>query len=229
MLKLLILSIPLILVGCATHQVTQTAAILERVGHVPEINSEATAVVGGTLFSQFRYWSKTGKQITQPVSIGLALGRVSVSSGEFVLPSVANGKSVFCTERRTYMDPLTGPLKPTCFFDASGSGKFTHVTAAPGAIWFEKALDPPVAFTSTEQVIQKTDAFRYELLLQGASNKTLRLAYREFLNDMARPAFFQDATYDLDKFPMVVPFRNVRIEILEASNAGVKYRVLSGF
>lgn len=217
------------LVGCATHQVTQSPAVEERVGRVPDLNTVSTTVVGGTVLSQFRYWSKTGTRLTQPVSIGLGLGRVSVAAGEFVLPSIADGKPAFCTERLAYSDLLTGPLKVACFLDSNGSGMFSHVTAAPGAVWFQKALEPPVPYAASEQIIPRSDAFRYELLLQGVSNRTLRLAFREFLNDMARPAFFQDATYDIDKLPMVVSFRSVRIEVLEADNSGLKYRILSGF
>lgn len=71
--------------------------------------------------------------------------------------------------------------------------------------------------------------FKYELLYQGFSRNTLKLVYREFNNDLARPAFFQDASYDVEKFPITVTFRTVRIEILSADNNQLVYKVLSGF
>lgn len=221
--------ISFLLGGCATHQVLEPVTVSERIGRTPDLNVIASVPIGGTVYAQFRYWSRRGIRLSQPVTVGLGLGRVSVSAGEFVQRSTADGKPAFCTERLAYVDPLTGPLKPACFLDTSNSGSFTHVTAAPSVIWFEKALPAPVRYETAELVIPRHDAFRYELLLQGVSGKTLRLSFREFLNDMARPAFFQEAAYDIDQLPLTVTFRTVRLEILEAGNAGLRYKVLSGF
>jgi hypothetical protein len=181
------------------------------------------------LFSQFRYWSKTGTRLIDNVSVGFALGSVRASSGAFLVRSIANNKSAFCTEQNAYVDPLAGPIKPACFVDSKSDGTLTHVLVAPGLVWFEKELPSPVKYEESELVVPRQNAFRNELLFQGASNKTLRLSYREFVNDMARAAYFQDVSYDLTSMPMTVNFRSVRIEVIEAGNEGIKYRVLSGF
>ena len=74
------------------------------------------------------------------------------------------------------------------------------------------------------------EAFRYELLYQGAAGGMLRLMYREFEQDMGRPDFVQDLTYELnDSGPTLVTFRNVRMEVLSAGNEGMEYRVNAGF
>jgi hypothetical protein len=46
---------------------------------------------------------------------------------------------------------------------------------------------------------------------------------------MARPAFYQDATYDISALPTVIAFRSAKIEILAVDNTGMRYRVLAGF
>lgn len=69
---------------------------------------------------------------------------------------------------------------------------------------------------------------RRELIYNGLSDSTVRFLYREFISDMARPAFSQELTYDLDA-GSEIGFRGVRIEILEATNVILKYRVLIPF
>jgi hypothetical protein len=72
--------------------------------------------------------------------------------------------------------------------------------------------------------------FKRELVYQGAAGGTLRLLYREYVNDLARPAFSQEATYDLSRSgPTLATFKGAQIEVLEAGNAGIRYRVLRGF
>ena len=70
------------------------------------------------------------------------------------------------------------------------------------------------------------DSFREALIYTGRAGNTLRLSYREYRKDLARPAFFQELTYDLDRSSHVV-FRNYRIEVLEANNEVIRFRVLA--
>jgi len=219
----------ILLSGCVTTQIIETPTVTEKIGKTPELNRISSASVGSVIFSQFRYWSKTGYRLEEPVSIGLALGQISSASGDFLVRTIIGGKPAFCTERKAYVDPFAGPIKSACYLDLVNSGRFTHVTAAPGAVWFEKALPVPIRYSSSEITVARPDAVRYELTYLGSSNKSLRLAYREFIGDLARPAFAQDVTYDIDQFPLLVTFRKVRIEILDAGNAGLKYQVLSDF
>jgi hypothetical protein len=137
--------------------------------------------------------------------------------------------NVYCTERAAYIDPLVGPFKTVCFIDRNNDGRFEKVKAAPGPLWFEKDVTPPLPFGKSEQIVSRGDSFKYELLYQGSSNNSLKLAYREYLNDFARPAYFQDVTYDLKTKPTIVTFRTVRIEVIDADNNELVYRILSGF
>lgn len=70
---------------------------------------------------------------------------------------------------------------------------------------------------------------KWELIYSGRSGDEVALAYREYMSlqggTFARPDFYQDLKYDLRVSRHVV-FRSTEIEILEASNAGVKFRVL---
>lgn len=181
------------------------------------------------MFSQYRYWSKTGYRLLAPVSLSLGLGQVRSETGDFVIVSEIEGSTAYCTEKPAYMDAMVGPLKPACFVDKDGTGSFDRVKAAPGMVWFEKKLDPQVPYERSELQVPRADSTKYEILYEGISAKTLRLAYREYVNDFARPAFFQDVSYEINEFPADITFRTVRISVVSADNNGIRYKVLSGF
>ena len=219
----------IILAGCASIQITESNVVTEKVGQSPPIGSQASTPVGGIVFSQFRYWSKIGYRLDAPVNSSFMLGRVAAAQGDFLVKAVVDGKTAFCTERRTYIDPVTGPHRTTCFIDSVGTGTFTRMIAAPGVVWLEKDLPSPARYSRSEQISPRSDSFKYELLYLGVSNKTIRLSHREFLNDLARPAYFQDVSYDIGTLPATITFRTVKLELLAADNNALTYRVLSGF
>jgi hypothetical protein len=67
-----------------------------------------------------------------------------------------------------------------------------------------------------------------ELIYNGRSGETVKFMYREFNDDLARPAFTQDVTYDL-KIGDEIGFKGARFKILEASNTQIKYIALKNF
>ena len=70
-------------------------------------------------------------------------------------------------------------------------------------------------------------SFKYELLYQGVQDKVLRLTYREFTGNFARPAFYQELTYNLNNTgSTIIKFKNLDIEVLEANNNSIKYKIL---
>ena len=71
-------------------------------------------------------------------------------------------------------------------------------------------------------------SFRQELIYNGKTGATLRFLYREFSQDMIRPAFSQELTYDLDE-GSEIGFRAVRIEVMDATNILLTYRVDKSF
>lgn len=74
-------------------------------------------------------------------------------------------------------------------------------------------------------VVSGPTSFRRELIYAGVSQGTVSIDYREFTNDMARPAFSQTLRYDLSE-GREIGFRGARFEIIEANNVSVKYRVI---
>ncbi len=213
--------------GCATLNIIDTS--VEKTGATPKIGESATAPVGGVVYSEFKYQSRVAYKIQNNYSGGLGLGQISVAKGDLLVKADLSGEVVYCTLSLAYVDPLVGPFRTACFIDTNNDGEFEKAKAAPGSVWFETEIAPSLAYDESEQVLPQSDSFKYELLYQGISKNALKLLYREYLNDFARPAFYQDVIYDLESKPTTITFRTVRIEVINADNSRIAYRVLSGF
>ncbi len=84
---------------------------------------------------------------------------------------------------------------------------------------------PGARFTVSRCLKMNTNGFRREILYSGGSKGTLHLQYREFMNDLARPAFSQELSYDLAD-GNEIGFKGARIRVLKLSNVGLRYVVL---
>jgi hypothetical protein len=71
-------------------------------------------------------------------------------------------------------------------------------------------------------------SFRQELIYNGRIGSQVKFLYRELSNDLLRGSFNQDVQYDLTEGP-VIGFKGLRLEIEEATNTKIKYRVIKGF
>lgn len=82
----------------------------------------------------------------------------------------------------------------------------------------------------TRQAVTKVEAdnFQRQLLYEGKVGNELRLSYREFRGDLARPAFSQELTFDLGG-GSIVGIKGARLEVLEVNNLGIRYRMLQPF
>lgn len=94
-----------------------------------------------------------------------------------------------------------------------------------GACNESKAVVP---YKHTEALSEGRPSLSQELIYSGRSGSTIRIVYREFVNDYARPAFTQELTYDLNE-GSEIGFRGVRIQVVEATNTKIVYRVVSSF
>jgi len=215
-----------VLAGCTTVTV-EGNKIEEAVGNLPQLGVTSSVPVGEVLFSQFRYWRKTGYILRDSANVSIGGGQVQVSSGDFLVKSIVEGKPAYCTEKPAFRMIIGG--KTACFTDRENKGLLNEVKVPSDVMWWSSDLTSPLAYATSEIVVPRQDAMKRELIYQGISKDVLRLTYREYFNDMARPAFFQDVTYDVSSFPAEITFKSVRLRILSAGNKGIEYQALSGF
>jgi hypothetical protein len=71
---------------------------------------------------------------------------------------------------------------------------------------------------------------RREILYQGVSGKELRLLYREYVDGRAGSVLSQELTYEWpDEGGLTVAVKGARVEVLEAGNSGIRYKISRGF
>jgi len=87
---------------------------------------------------------------------------------------------------------------------------------------------PAGSIKKTTKTVVSEASFKQELIYNGRLGDGLKFIYREFSGDMARPAFTQDIQYDL-KTSNIIGFKNVKLEVISATNTVIKYKVISNF
>ena len=80
----------------------------------------------------------------------------------------------------------------------------------------------------TTQPKESGTGFKQEFIYNGRVNNSLKFIYREFNGDLARPSFTQEVQYDLNQ-SNIIGFKDLSIEILDATNQEIKYTVIKHF
>lgn len=112
-----------------------------------------------------------------------------------------------------------------CFRDTDSDERFDRVSILGGGRPSGNLRAPYKL--AWRQPLVESGASRHELAYLGAAAGVLRFVFREYKNDLTRPASTHEATYDLaPSGPTLVTFKGAQIEVLEAGNSGIRYRVL---
>lgn len=83
-------------------------------------------------------------------------------------------------------------------------------------------------FEHTTLNVSSENSFQQTLLYNGRVGDKINIGYRESSGNMARPAFNNEVEYDLSE-SKTIGYKGARIEVIEATNQSIKYRVLSNF
>lgn len=105
-----------------------------------------------------------------------------------------------------------------CVKDKDGDGDLDKLDYK-----FEGLADVPYDL-QTIRFDASEEGFRSEILYLGSAAGILRLQYREFIDDMARPAFGQDLVFSVEPTPFRIAFQDLEIEVIEVGNMGIRYR-----
>jgi hypothetical protein len=234
MLRKWLIAVVLLASGCAT--VPTTPASTPHVGESPALNVVVQRSVGETIYETYDYSQLSGARLRDLGKVDSLNLHWSIPAGEF-LPAFGDSaqQKVYCTANPILHIPLSRNSSRVCLQDRNGDGTFDHWTAPEGpsdsrlGAW--NAIDKPIAFVESQGTSMSTagNGFRNELVYEGISGSVVDILYREFVNDLARPAFQQDLHYTLQNSgPTEVSFRSVRIRIHSADNNSIRYEVLSG-
>lgn len=207
-----------LLVGCATVQ--QQSAKYQS-GNFPDAGTRTVVNVGQVMVSSFDYLSNVTATMRAEVPGSFWAGRNGIMAGASLVSATSKGVQVFCQP--------PGNLGQPCVQDTNGDGSFDRASTfnAYGVLVNGRDI-PPAEYRLTNQTI--LDGFKYELIYQGVNNGVVRIAYREFTENLARPAFSQDLTYTVAAGGNTpARFRDVEMVIHAADNTRIEYTVTSGF
>lgn len=98
---------------------------------------------------------------------------------------------------------------------------------ALGGVMIKPSKNFRYEFTTYEE-IKCDDCFKKEIVYNGRVGNNLKFIYREYISNLARPAFTQELQYDLSE-SNIIGFKGARIEIIEANNTNIKYKLLKDF
>ena len=198
---------------------------------VPSVGVTNEAEVGQSIISTFRINVMTGViSFDNDITIsGSYFGQdfdVTVPAGKLAQPD--NGTvyypASYTFKYRNDSEPRTGISRPSLsiFMDAT-----TKILVANLNFGFANRSIPidtsKVRFEQCTVIGQ--DGYKRELVYSGVSKGTVSLLYREFVNDMARPAFSEELHYDLSD-GNEIGYKGGRFKILKANNTGITYEVL---
>lgn len=218
--------------GCTPSVQVQTSTAPQahyQTSGFPTLGTLARVTVGEAIYTEERYISERAIRVDRAVSETFGLGAtVRLPEGGKLVRSIIGERPGYCSVYPSYTEPLTGtPSRSTCFFDTNGDGALDEYWVV-GTLESTSRTMRPVPFSQGERQLGE-DGFRKELVYQGTDESTVRIKYREFTGNLARPAFSQDLTYTAKILPATIEFRSVKIRIQEIGVSSIAYTPIAGF
>jgi len=195
----------------------------------PKLNEITNADIGNTLIYRENGHKYDAIEITKASNFTLNGVDKVIEEGEiFINQFNTNGYSFYGNSSDLEFGiaiPRSGK-NPLIYTNSDGDGIYTTGINYDGLNLIRP--NELIEYFQTEVKDKKSDYFKQELIYNGRVGVALKFIYREFLNDYARPAFTQDSQYDLSE-SKIIGFRGMRIEIINATNTEIEYKVLNYF
>lgn len=189
----------------------------------PPIQAINTAYVGDEMLKQGTLSEHDVIYLPSTVSIGLSydlhpgyyLKQGEDKDTETYFPGSGNDGGV--VEKAVLADPWKAVMA------YKNTQKLCIITAFNVASC-EKSVD----FFRKKKPVISTDSFQQTLIYSGKVGNKINIGYREFSGNVARPGFHNDVEYDLSS-SNIIGYKGAQIEIIEATNQYIKYKVIKNF
>lgn len=219
----LILLVALLFSACATPQYNYRP-VSQEISR-PPLNSVNTANVGDEMLNQGFYTERQAIKLSRSIRFGL-FGVYTLTTGYYVKTG-ENASSSFYQPApgseggRVQKAALADPWESVQL--SKDGAKISVVT-----VFHLKVTEDADGVEETTYPLLSDDSFQQTLIYSGKVGDKIKVGYREFSNNAARPAFNNDVDYDLSE-SHIIGYKGARLEILEATNEYIKYRVLQNF
>lgn len=220
--------IALSLAGCATVK-NNYIPVTEQISF-PKLNEVRTATLGEEMLKQGTATTTKGVLLPQQNQIGT----VTLSKG-FYPQTGEDEKFIFTSFEignpapgmgRVSVGGLGGLLPQGLRFDKRKQQTCAIVPNVYGIS--QPVCDTEHPFQFTERPIISSNNFQQTLIYSGRVGERIRVSYREFSGNVARAPFSNEAEYDLSS-SNIIAYKGARIEVIEADNESIKYKLLANF
>jgi hypothetical protein len=222
--KLIALLISFALIGCASPQYNYRALATDV--SEPPLGVTVRVNVGESMLLQGRFIEHDAIHVSTPGSFGL-LGVYTVSTGYFFKQGEDKDFKFYLplnSERESGTVKVSALADP---FEALAVDKEDNELCGV-SVFGGYMCNDEIVFSFEKKAILSENAFQQTLIYSGKSGSNILIGYREFSNNMARPAFNNDVSYDLDE-SADIGYKGARLEILNATNQYIEYKVISNF
>ncbi|MEF1310696.1 hypothetical protein QTO01_11365 [Vibrio mytili] len=217
-LKVISTCLAILATGCTSVQYNGSPDIDVRQVDYPEIGKEVTVYTGDHMLSRGVVAEMNVLKVTD-----------KIESLAYDIPPKTY-KQIGYDDTQTFYSPL-GVIKAALSdpFQAlsvdHGNTKEVCVITVFGA---KSCLESEGKFLITKEASSYQKSFQQTLIYSGKVGNKINISYREFSNDSARPAFNNEAEYDLSE-SKVIGYKGALLEVIDASNTSITYKLLKNF
>lgn len=223
----LLIALCLTMTGCSSLPINTYTPKSVKIDY-PVIGDVAIAYIGDDLIVQGFKMEFDAIRIDSDINLKSGMNHNSIDSGVYLKVGESKEEVIYTS------DPISGN-KPSVnisknphiavVIEKGNKGicaKFSNGFAT-GNICNETA-----SFTNVKQTVSTPATFQQTLIYNGKVGSKLNIGYRESNNHMARDAYSNDAEYDISD-SMIIGYKGASIEVVEANNSYIKYRLLKNF
>lgn len=242
--KIVVFCLFIIITGCATtqpgnritnvdlyHDTSKRTGVQEF--SLPPLGKKITKDIGDSLYEKVRQFEFDTYSVTLNGDTEAKLHDTTIKTNgdrsSYPLYAWSSNKlKAFCIGN-VVIGFASVERRNACLIDTDNDGYFDK--AAYGNNDYLYPLQEKVRYTLTQTPPTLTqDSFRYIVLYQGKAGSSIKLSFREFKDDYARPAFTQDVQYDLNsKGDTEIGFKGMRMLVHTATNTSITYTVIDDF
>ncbi len=221
-LVILIGAIGLLLVGCATPPPNYSPRQQEI--SEPPLGVVSIASVGDYMVRQGKFVEHEALMVNYPISAGA----YTIQPGIYLKTGVQPDVDLY----------YPGGASPGRVIQSALADNWIYVIIkkeTPERICVLTSYNSAITTCSVSNGYSKvkvdanaSDSFQQTLIYSGRVGGKVNVSYREFSSNLARPAFSNNVEYDLSE-SKTIQYKGAIIEIVEANNQSIKYRVIKNF
>ena len=218
-----VVMLSLAICGCASPNYNYRPTIIAV--SEPPVGQVTIVRIGDTLVRQGTYTNLAAIKINEPIKLGPIVS-YTLEPGYYLKQGEDATSEFYMPEQ----GPEGGHIRQSALADPfqaiqvlKSTQKICGVSVFNLHVCKENA-----PFDRTQRPNMSSSSFQQELIYSGRVGDKLHIGYRELSNNMARPAFNNEVEYDLSSGP-IIAYKGARIEVLEATNEEIKFRLISNF